>query len=198
MKVAILGTSPGSLWDAPLTDPDVQCWTMPSFYRMYEKLASSIDCWFEFHPDPERFRDGWLGWAVENQPTCYLQEAHLELKNSSAFPLERITKRFGRYFTSSMSYMVAFAIDAGASEIQVFGVDMITGSEYVRQRPCFEFMVGVARGVGIKVHIADGSPVLKCQWLYGYERPPGGWSSPYKLVPINGKDTAATVGVTVQ
>lgn len=198
MKIAILGTSPGSLWDAPLTNPDVQCWTMPSFYRMYEKLASSIDCWFEFHPDPERFRDGWLGWAIENQPKCYLQEPHSELKNSEAYPLERITAHFGRYFTSSASLMVAAAVDAGASEIQVFGIDMITSSEYVRQRPCFEYIVGVARGMGVKVDIADGSPVLQCKWIYGYERPPGGWSSPFKLVSINGQGLAESVGVSIQ
>lgn len=188
MKVAILGTAPGSLWNAPLAKSGVQCWTGASFYRCYEKLAPTIDRWFELHPNPERFRDGWLGWAVENQPDCYLQEPHPELKNSAAYPIDRITERFGRYFTSTASYMVASAIDVGASEIQVFGVDMSTGSEYVRQRPCFEYIVGVARGMGIKVDVAPGSPMLKCKWLYGYERPPAGWSSPFKLVPVDEQD----------
>ncbi len=193
MKIAILGTSPGSLKDAPLEDPGVQCWTGASFYKCYEKLSPCIDLWFELHPDIERLRDGWLGWAVENQPTCYLQEAHHELEHSTRFPIEAITTKFGRYFTSTASFMVATAIDAGATEISIHGVDMLTSSEYVRQRPCFEYMVGVARGAGIEVQMPEGSPMLKCKWIYGYQRPPGGWSSPYKLVRAEGQ----RVGVTL-
>ena len=127
-----------------------------------------------------------------------MQEPHPELKNSAAYPLDRITSKFGRYFTSSASLMMAAAIDAGATEIQVFGVDMITGSEYVRQRPCFEYMVGAARGMGIRVKIADGLPMLQCEWIYGYERPPGGWSSPYRLVPVDGEGLTEATGVSLQ
>jgi hypothetical protein len=65
--------------------------------------------------------------------------------------------------------MIASAIDAGASEIALFGVDMRMQGEFARQRPCCEYMVGLARGMGIDVYVHDRSPMLKSKYLYGYE-----------------------------
>ena len=40
---------------------------------------------------------------------------------------------------------------------------MAIGTEYVHQRPCLEWYLGIARGLGIKVHLPTkwGSPVLQ-------------------------------------
>jgi hypothetical protein len=107
-----------------------------------------------------------------------LQEPHPELSHSAAYPLDEITARFGRYFTSTVSYMIAMAIHAHASEIFLFGVDMKTSSEYAYQRPCVEYMIGLAQGSGIEVCIHDQSPLLKSKGLYGYEKGEVGWINP--------------------
>lgn len=75
------------------------------------------------------------------------------------------------YFTNSVSYMLALAIDWGYEEISIYGVDMATigGGEYAAQRPSCEFYVGVAVGKGIPVHIPHQADLLKTRFLYGFE-----------------------------
>ncbi len=124
-----------------------------------------------------------MKWAVENQPVCYLQEAHSELKNSSRYPIEEMIERFGKYFTSTASYMVASAIAAGATEICLFGIDLRVDTEYVYERPNFEYMVGMARGMGIEVTVGEQCTILKSHFLYGYDEAPiEGWPVPENLV----------------
>jgi hypothetical protein len=163
-------------------DNSVERWAGASFYKYHKKLARHINRWFELHPNPERLRSGWLGWAIENQCVCDLQEPHPELNRSSAYPIAEITSRFGRYFTSTASYMIASAIHAGASKIFLCGIDMRMDHEYVYQRPCLEYIVGVARGMGIQVLSPIRSSVLQSEWLYGYERPEDGYRVPKNLI----------------
>jgi hypothetical protein len=184
LRIAILGAASDSLIGVPWDSADVEFWAGASFYKFHPRLSSSVDCWFELHNRPERLRTGWLGWAIETQQKCYLQEAHPELSRSEAYPLEEIATRFGRYFTSTVAYMMASAIHARAEEIFLFGVDMKVvdelGNEYRDQRPCVEYMIGFAQGLGIDVCIHEQSPLLKADGLYGYESKKGkhGWVSP--------------------
>lgn len=180
MRIAILGASSNSLLGVPWESTEIEFWAGASFHKLQPELAPAVNCWFEMHNNVERLRDGWLGWAVENQPKCYLQEAHPELSGSAAYPIAEITMKFGRYFTSTVAYMIALAIRVKASEIFLFGVDMKCGDEYTHQKPCTEYMIGLARGFGIDVCIHDRSPLLKADTLYGYESRVGepGWVDP--------------------
>ena len=45
---------------------------------------------------------------------------------------------------------------------------MATGEEYAGQRPCCEYLIGWARGSGIRVTIPPQSNLLKSAGLYGY------------------------------
>ena len=46
---------------------------------------------------------------------------------------------------------------------------MAQDSEYESQRPSCEYFIGLARGMGIKVHVPDKSDLLKTLWLYPFE-----------------------------
>jgi hypothetical protein len=90
------------------------------------------------------------------------------------------------YFTNSISYLIALAIyelkgvEQG-SIIGLWGVDMaqqglqsgsVAGwftSEYARQRPSVEYWLGIAEGLGIKIHVPDQSDILKTACIYGYQ-----------------------------
>ena len=65
--------------------------------------------------------------------------------------------------------MLALAIQEGFEKIGIYGVDMAQDSEYGHQRPSCEYFVGIARGRGIQVEVAEKSDLLKAPYLYGAE-----------------------------
>jgi hypothetical protein len=82
------------------------------------------------------------------------------------YPLHDIIDEFGsEYFTCSISYMIAYAMYIGVSEINIYGVDMSIGSEYSFERPSVLYWIGRAEGMGIKVN----SNLNEGLFLYGYE-----------------------------
>lgn len=90
-------------------------------------------------------------------------------KSHVPYPKDQITDLFGRYFTNSISWMIAHAIAENATEIHVYGVDMAQGTEYANQRPSCEYFLGLAAGMGIKVYVPPESDLLKNTTLYGAE-----------------------------
>lgn len=105
----------------------------------------------------------------------FMQEAYPDIPNAVKLPLDEIHNKFfkkflgGRkYFTSSASYMLGLAMLYGYKRIEFYGFEMGTKSEYHYQRANFEYLVGVAHGLGFDVHIPNKSPILKGQ-LYGIE-----------------------------
>ena len=81
--------------------------------------------------------------------------------NASRYPYKRITEKFGtNYFTSSIDYMLAYAIDKDYECIKTFGCDMITPIEYAQQRAGMAFWIGMAMMKGCTVEISEGSAVM--------------------------------------
>jgi len=167
--VAITGTATSTLLQAPWSDLSVELWALPALHRLTSELSQRVNLWFEMHPLEHARKYPWWEWALEKQPPVLMQEACPELKRSRAYPREKVGKAFGRYFTSSISFMIAYAIGAGFKEISLFGIDMKGGDEYVYQRPCAEYLIGIARGRGIKVNIPEHSDLLKSSYTYGYD-----------------------------
>jgi hypothetical protein len=128
-----------------------------------------VNLWFDIHPKLHCEKFPWWQWALEHQPPVFLQEACPELKRSRAYPRAQVEKMFGRYFTSSVAFMLAYAIAIRVQEISLFGIDMKGADEYAHQRPCVEYLLGFARGLGIKVNIPEQSDLLKSHHTYGYD-----------------------------
>lgn len=82
--------------------------------------------------------------------------------NSKLYPLKRIMKKFKTdFFSNTISYMVALALDMGYKKIRLYGCDMMTREEYAWEKGGIEFWLGVAKGMGVDVEITDGSSLLK-------------------------------------
>lgn len=120
--------------------------------------------WFELH-HARRWNAKEL--AARDIPV-YMQEHYPEIPLSVPYPLERITRKYGRYMTNTVSYMLALAIDEGFKTILMYGVDLVTNEEYRNQKGSVEYFLGLARGLGVDVFIPRGSALLKSK-LYGYE-----------------------------
>jgi hypothetical protein len=168
-NVAITGIATSSLDEAPWNDLSVDLWSVPALYKVFPNLAPRVNLWFQIHPKWHAEKQEWWKWARATQPPIMLQEACPELERSMAYPREEIIKRFGPYFTSSLSWMLALAIATGAKKIGIYGVDMAEGAEYVYQRPCVERLIGFAQGRGIKVYIPEHSALLKSAESYGWD-----------------------------
>lgn len=90
-----------------------------------------------------------------------LETCDVPLYTQANYPFDEVAKTTGYYWNSSIAYAMALAIHEGAEEIGVYGVDMKGDDEYGYQKPNMEYLVGLARGMGIKVHIPEQSPLCK-------------------------------------
>lgn len=103
---------------------------------------------------------------------------YAEIPKSEAFPIKECAERFGLpYFTNTIAYMIAYALIKGAKEIDIYGVNQASNSEYNLEKAGVEYWLGVANGMGVKLRInGDRSELLrnKLRWgggiLYGYNQ----------------------------
>ena len=103
---------------------------------------------------------------------------YAEIPKSEAFPLEECEKQFGMaYFTNTIAYMIAYALLKGAKEIDIYGVNQASSSEYFYEKSGVEYWLGVANGRGVKISINGSKSELlsnKARFggglLYGYNQ----------------------------
>jgi hypothetical protein len=137
-----------------------------------------------------------LSWLASQTVPVWLHPQHATQYPASAtwpqaraFPKAAIEAHFGRYFGSTPSWMMALAILDGVKDIEVYGIHLATESEYLDQRPNFEFLCGCLLGSGKRtMTVADGkriyesadgrlvlpvsSPVLDAKFQYAFEPSP--------------------------
>lgn len=173
LKVAIIGLSTRTHHLAPWDDPTWEKWGLPWDDFGWTRMSRL----FEMHD--QRLLDSkhskrcvHYAERLKDCPILYMQEAR---ENAIQYPFDEVGETVGQaYWNSSIAYALALAIHEGAQEISIFGVDMDGTDEYFYQRPNLEYLVGVARGKGIKVHIPDESPLCKFQGegVFFYEHEP--------------------------
>jgi len=172
-KLAIVGTAPSSIHLAPYNDPDYEIWCLNGVYGYIDfPSINNITRWFDIHflaeikDSPNNYFDFHKACPVP----VYMQDVFEEVPTSVKFPLEEVLARFPRrYFTNTVSWMLALAIYEGYGDISVFGVDMAMGTEYASQRPSCEYFLGYAEGMGINIYLPQESDLLKTPFLYGFE-----------------------------
>lgn len=108
---------------------------------------------------------------AEMPQPIYMHKHWEDIPTSMPYPLEdvgSVFKGFPRarwddqkdWYNSSPAYMIALAIHEGASKIGLYGIDVLDDSEYTRERPCLEYLIGLAVGKGIEVIIPEGPTAL--------------------------------------
>lgn len=180
-KLAIVGCAESKVL-APFQDESYEIWGMNNLYGYIPRWTR----WFEIHPlafnGKEYTRRGnpnFRGLSVTKylqsigamKCQVYLQKLFPEIMpNGILYPLKEILEMFPRrYFTNSVSYMIALGIMEKFDVIDIYGVDMAVDTEYFWQRASCEYFIGLAEGMGIKVYLPDTAHMLKAQFLYGFE-----------------------------
>lgn len=208
MKVAIVGCSQSKSL-APFDDESFEIWGVNNLYPHVPRGTR----WFEIHEitkegetylrrgDP-KFRGQPVNdymkqmgeWTKERNCPVYMQKKWDLVPTSVPYPVEEMIKKFGGYFTNSVSWMIALAIHEGATEIHVYGVDMAVDTEYHHQRPSCEYFLGVAVGLGIKVHVPPEADLLKTRFLYGFqEQKKSAWDKKIKMMNQTIKEKKARI-----
>lgn len=100
----------------------------------------------------------------------YMQEQYADIPNSVKYPLKEMIalNPSGRYFDSSLSYMIMMASQMGYEEIFIVGFEMAAQSEYFYQRANFEYLIGVLSERGQKFRFPKETSLLKGE-MYAYE-----------------------------
>lgn len=184
VAVAIVGFGPtrsiapwndpawGELWICNRLglQPDVPRWTrhfdphpIAWIEQHFGVLQGKPELWEEYR--------GWLAKDHGDDRLIYLLEPSPWAPNAVLFPVRELVEFFGRpYFTSTIAYQIGLAILLGAKRIGLWGIDFRSDTEYGFERPCAEWLLGIAQGRGIEIVLPDQAAVLNnggVEPLYG-------------------------------
>ena len=187
-SVAIVGFASATMPFVAESKAD-EIWTMNHAYKVLGDALPRIDRLFEIHPE-DWIRRKELSSAVEywewlKQPhdfPVYMMDVHPEVPASVRYPFDEINQALFsnfhtntgdliKFYTSSVSFMLAMAIYEDFDRIELYGVEMLSSTEYAYQYPGGAFMIGAALGSGIEVVIHEKSHLCKAR-LYAYEAIP--------------------------
>lgn len=170
LKIALIGTAPSSRMLAPYNDPSWKIWSCSPGNM---GVVPRVDAWFEIHgnllwPEHKSYGEPYIEWLNKQTFPVYMQDNSL-VPRAMPLPKSDLVDKFGKFFfTSSFAWMMAMAIDQGANEIALFGIDMASRDEYILQRPGFAFFKYVAEQKGIKVWAPNESDIMQPPGLYGF------------------------------
>jgi hypothetical protein len=170
-KVCIVGFADSKV-ATPFDDDSYEFWGVNEMWK--DPAIKRCDVLFELHDykwilEGKRLKEH-IVWLRNNvNVPVFMQEHFPDIPMSVPYPKRAILDRFGSYFTNTISWEIALAIQLGFKEIRVYGVNMANDVEYSSQRPSCEYFIGLARGMGITVYLPPESDLLKCMYLYGFE-----------------------------
>jgi hypothetical protein len=195
-RVYIVGCA-GTKDTVPYDDKEAEFWGVNNLYGV-PLPGAKFSRWFEIHNiwfdnnikkllrrgdndfRGQKVEEYMKGLAALNIP-IYMQQFWPDLvPNSVQYPLAEMLNYFAvekglgrdaRYLTNTISLEIALAIYEGFKDIHVYGVDMSVGTEYEKQRPSCEFWLGLAKGMGINIHVPDEADLMKTRFIYGFEEP---------------------------
>lgn len=175
-KIAIIGKCSSTRADVP-PDTSWEKWALawdllPVHDRFYEVHAN----WRNFLNN-ENDAGAHRRWLMCSKVPIYMRQVEEDIPMSRRYPFEEIGDLIGRnvvtgdpYIESSIAFMMAHAILElkPGDRIGLWGIDMHVDSEYGYQKPNMEYLIGFARGRGIKVWVPPQSALLNPAFALPY------------------------------
>ena len=173
-KIAIMGTAPQWML-APFDDPEWEIWGIFGVVGCGKRL----DRLYEIHDknliepmaaaDPKK---KYWEFAASLGDKYITKDEYAQCPNARRFDFASKVKKYGDYFASSASWLVAEAIDEGATHIGLWGINMSSDSEYAHQKPSLSYLLGWARAQGITIEVPASSEILSLTHQYGLDTEP--------------------------
>jgi hypothetical protein len=177
-RLAIVGSHTRTRDQAPWNDPAYDIWV---FNEAAQKdWCKRWDVCFQMHK-PEVYRSPHN--FVQSNHWEWLQQDHgdrqiimqsidPEVPNSYAFPMREIVEAVPgarlNWFKSSAAYALALALYQGYRDIDLYGLDMASNTEYGYQLSNFQFWIGIALGMGARIEVLSNERFFSGA-LYGFD-----------------------------
>lgn len=188
-KIAILGTTPTRM-EAPINDPSWKIWTIGPggkdahrWDRLFEVHGTWPEDFKGYLNDLSNVKPPQEVWTLcKNGAQTPIQETiaawgrlHGKTQEQVAkditgnwsghrlYPREHVLAKYGRrmWFSSSIAWCIALAIEEGATDIGMFGIDLESGEEYISQFIGCAHFIDLARLIGINVHLPQGCGLMR-------------------------------------
>lgn len=163
------------LWDSKMAEPFIEFWDGEKFHRKSHRP----DDYYPSHEGKGRLLEASLSTKHKVYAQTGVPEDDEKAdKSLITYPYQRVSEVIGcDYFQSSIAYAMALAITEVTTsrevldgtiipsfcEISLYGVDVSPDEEWAYQRANIEYLIGIARGIGIKVTIPESSALCKFQ-----------------------------------
>ena len=146
------------LWD--MHDFD---WTDEENYAHYSHMSEEIsdeEIWKRVKSRAKRFKII-ADFCNKNRVPLMSVKKYARVKTSYGYPLRKVIEHFdkpvhqsGDYLNSALSQCMSYAIYRGFTHIDLFGINVEMGTEWIYQRGAVEYWIGLARGMGRVVTIS--------------------------------------------
>lgn len=176
-SVAMVGFSSRHRHLAPFNEPDIEIWGLNRVHQ--QEWFTRTDRMFQLHPikylqksigisDGDRDHYEWL--CKKHDFPLYCQKAYKEFPSAIEYPIKKMRAKYGDFYTSTLAYMMALALDEGYTHYELYGFDMEADTEYKYQRDSAEYFIGWAEGLGHSVLIPQNCSLLQGNLgMYAYE-----------------------------
>lgn len=165
---------------APITDEVWAINTMGGVIQ-HDLLFHMDDCKVQ-ESRPNNGVKSMLSW-LRKHPKFITSTAYEDYPGSIAYPLEEVVNCIGiPYLNGTVAYALAYAIYKEYDGIRLYGADFTYpfAHKAERGRGCVEFLLGIAKERGIRLHVPRTSTLLDMREdgntkLYGYDRHDVDW-----------------------
>ena len=179
-KIVLLGTAPSSMRLAPFGSPEWEIWgCSPGTYPLAVQSGVRFDRFFELHrwePGQTWFSEGYVDFLQTVDCPVIMSAPVPSIPNCQLLDWEYLVDKYGPYFfTSSLAWMCAMAIEENPDTIAFYGVDMASTTEYHDQRMGCQYFAMLAASKGIEVGVPPESDLFRPAPLYGVCEQSHGW-----------------------
>lgn len=167
--IAIVGFAPATRNKTPWNNPKIDLMGLNEEYHWdwFEQKPENVTVWLQIHSRNSFMRpanhndDKHAEWLKQEHPfPILMQEEFPDIPSSVRYPIEEVTKLYGRYWRSSLAYAVAWAQLVGYKRIELYGFEMGSDSEYWGQRANACYIIGKTRGFGTEIYTPPISHLL--------------------------------------
>lgn len=163
-KVAIVGSGPTAEL-APFRDPSWEIWGLA--WVQYPRETFTFDVHAPGFSLTSRHDDPEFVATVDAKGIPVYGVPGGPYKHLRPFPYDDVVKLSSGYLESSLAYLLTFAFLERVDRVALCGCNMNGKIEYCEQKPNFEYLIGLGRGMGIKVEPVPGSTLLGSVWEAG-------------------------------